>query len=393
MKVLFVDDEKIIREGMREIIDWKGIGCCQLTMADNATKALELLEQEEFDLVITDIYMKRMTGIELARQIKASRPHIKVIILSAYEDFSYAREAIEAGVFKYLLKPIVPEELEQTVLEAMEKVDSDRKLQNMVSVYRPQLAKDFWKALLRREISGRADLERRMQLAGIVLKSEKLCCMAVLFEEEGGKHALLCDEKMRIVEKAVELLSSGIDCIRRGPGELTVILSDEPSGNEILDFKQYIGKEAGLKLRTACGKCVENPLELYRSVEAAGIMLAAGEESAQDGGLLVAGSLRLIEQRINEEEFGVNDIYEALHVSAGYFSRIFKKQMGMTCIEYITRKRIEKAKELLEHTDMKHEYIAGAVGYSNVYYFSMQFKKHTGETPGQYRKRMGRSDV
>ena len=77
---------------------------------------------------------------------------------------------------------------------------------------------------------------------------------------------------------------------------------------------------------------------------------------------------------------------------ANYFSRLFKKQMGITCIEYLTQKRIERARKLLERTEMKHQAIAQAVGYASVYYFSLQFKKQTGETPGQYRKRVGKKD-
>lgn len=67
--------------------------------------------------------------------------------------------------------------------------------------------------------------------------------------------------------------------------------------------------------------------------------------------------------------------------------------MGITCIEYLTQKRIERARKLLERTEMKHQAIAQAVGYASVYYFSLQFKKQTGETPGQYRKRVGKKMI
>ena len=132
MKILFVDDEKIIRDGIRAIINWEKIGCQKLVMAENAARALELLENEAFDLVITDIYMQKMNGIELAKKIYDTWPWMRVIILSAYEDFTYAREAIEAGVFKYLLKPIVPAELENTVLEAFRQVEESRQIKQQV---------------------------------------------------------------------------------------------------------------------------------------------------------------------------------------------------------------------------------------------------------------------
>lgn len=393
MKILFVDDEKIIREGMAEIIRWEALGCKQLTMAESGDKALRIMENEVFDLVITDIYMQKMTGIQLAKQIKERWPHVKVIILSAYEDFGYAREAIEAGVFKYLLKPIAPEELEAAVSEAMIQVHSDIRLQNqvlesekLVSIYRPQLAKDFWKALLRQEIAGREDLEQRMYLAGIVLKKEAACCLAVSVKP-GGEAP---DKKLlrEAADAAKAALSGVFDWVRLGEGRLILILSEPPSRQELLCFQSQMEGMLGTGVRAACGRTVSDLQALHQSLEDALTVLKSSAEEGQDAKNLVSQSVFMIQENLSQGEFGVNDIAEALHVSAGYFSRMFRKQMGITCIDYITRQRIEKAKELLIHTDLKHESVAQAVGYSNVYYFSVQFKKQTGETPGQYRKRM-----
>ena len=160
-----------------------------------------------------------------------------------------------------------------------------------------------------------------------------------------------------------------------------------------MEFSRFLEEELHQKVRIAVGRMVDDWMELPSSLRDAGMVLEAGAEGGQEAGRLIARSVQMIDENIGQEEFGVNDISEALHVSPGYFSRLFKRQMGLTCIEYITGKRIERAKQLLEHTNIKHQAIAQAVGYSNVYYFSMQFKKHTGETPGQYRKRVGKRDV
>lgn len=393
MKILFVDDEKIIREGMAEIIHWEELGCERFVMAESGDKALQIMKAEAFDLVITDIYMQKMTGIQLAKQIKERWPHIKVIILSAYEDFGCAREAIEAGVFKYLLKPIVPEELEAAVMEAMRQAHSDIRLHNqamesekLVSIYRPQMAKDFWKALLRQEIAGREDLEQRMYLAGIVLMKDTVCCLAVSFRQDGK----IPDKKVLrdAADAAKTSLCGVIDWVRLGEDGLILILEEPPSPQERLHFQNRFEGVLGSAVRTACGRTVSDLQALHLSLGDALTMLKSTLDEGADAKDLVSQSVFMIQQNLCRGEFGVNDIAEALHVSAGYFSRMFRKQMGITCIEYITKLRIEKAKDLLAHTDLKHESIAQAVGYSNVYYFSVQFKKQTGETPGQYRKRM-----
>ena len=121
-KTLFVDDERLIREGISNLIDWERITGQELTLAENAKVALKYLEHEKYEIVISDIYMQDMNGIELVKCIKGKWPDVVVILLSAYEDFDYARKAIEAGVFKYLLKPVIPEELEDAVNEAISQV-------------------------------------------------------------------------------------------------------------------------------------------------------------------------------------------------------------------------------------------------------------------------------
>lgn len=399
IKILFVDDEKIIREGMKEILDWEKLECEELAMAESADKALHLLEEEAFDLVITDIYMTKMSGIQLAKQIKVSWPWVKVIILSAYEDFGYAKEAIEAGVFQYLLKPIVPEEMKQAVLKAVKQIRLERVVQNKVqetekieSTYRPQLARDFWRAVLRGEITGREDFEHRMSLAGIHAEEAPLCCMAVWMD--GGKAAVSGEHfRNTVLDAAESVFGRCMDCLRMSDGQAAVLFPFQPPRAGFPEVSRYLETKLHQKVRIAAGRAVDDWMELSLSYRDASTILEAGAENGQEGTKLVARSIQMIEEAIYQEDFGVNDIVNALHVSPGYFSRLFKKQMKMTCIEYITEKRMERAKELLVHTNINHQSVAQAVGYSNVYYFSMQFKKHTGETPGQYRKRMGEKNV
>ena len=154
-KTLFVDDERLIREGISNLIDWERITGQELTLAENAKVALKYLEHEKYEIVISDIYMQDMNGIELAKCIKGKWPDVVVILLSAYEDFDYARKAIEAGVFKYLLKPVIPEELEDAVNEAISQVKINEETkkridhsQEVLEDYRRELKKNLWKDIL-----------------------------------------------------------------------------------------------------------------------------------------------------------------------------------------------------------------------------------------------------
>lgn len=390
MKVLFVDDEKIIRDGIRELIHWKELGCESLVTADSADSAVDAMKENNFDLVITDICMQKMNGIELAKKIREIRPDTKIIILSAFEDFSYAREAIGIGVMKYMLKPVTPEELEEAVREAMKQVRSDMQLasritesEKFVNIYRPQLAREFWRALLQREITDQNDLEQRMQLAGITMDHRTLCCIAVRTEqpENTGKDVLEKTEKI-----SREILGSCLECIRMGSGQIVIISEEVPDNKKMIHFHNMVETAWETEVWTACGRQVEEYMDLPVSMEDALALLSGKQKHRTEN--LVAESIRLIEQNLSNESFGVNDIAEALHISSGYLSKIFRKNLGATCIEYINRKRLEKAKDLLAHTAMTQEEIAHAAGYANVHYFSMLFKKLSGETPGQYRRQV-----
>jgi|GEM_PF-618676 len=110
-RVIIADDEYDIRAGLKRIIDWKEHGFVIVGEAGDGEEALELYLAEKPNLLITDIKMPAMNGLELTRKVKERNPDAKIIILSGYDDFGYARDAIRYGVNSYLLKPIDPAEL------------------------------------------------------------------------------------------------------------------------------------------------------------------------------------------------------------------------------------------------------------------------------------------
>ena len=106
--VLVVEDERDQRRALIERVDWESAGFEVAGEAENGFEALELTETLEPDLIITDIRMPMMTGLELARRVRQLRPMVQIVILSGYDSFEYARTAIEYNIISYLLKPISP---------------------------------------------------------------------------------------------------------------------------------------------------------------------------------------------------------------------------------------------------------------------------------------------
>ncbi|WP_059042382.1 response regulator transcription factor [Paenibacillus rubinfantis] len=122
MNVLIVDDEVIIRTGLASVISWSELGLHLLSPAASAEEALERLEAERPDILITDIRMNGKTGLELAEEAAKLLPGLEVIILSGYGDFAYTQQAIRQGVGDYLLKTSKPEEIIRTVLQAKQRL-------------------------------------------------------------------------------------------------------------------------------------------------------------------------------------------------------------------------------------------------------------------------------
>ncbi|HEY0827664.1 MAG TPA: response regulator, partial [Bacilli bacterium] len=122
-KVFFVDDEILVREGIRNTINWRGEGFIYCGDAPDGESALPLIEELVPDIVITDIKMPFMDGLELSKIMKQRMPSIKIIILSGHDEFDYAREALRIGVTEYCVKPVDSKDLIQLLHQVGNQID------------------------------------------------------------------------------------------------------------------------------------------------------------------------------------------------------------------------------------------------------------------------------
>ncbi|MCI9464539.1 MAG: response regulator [Lachnospiraceae bacterium] len=120
-KVVVVEDEKRVRQGIVMGTDWSGINCIVMGEASNGEEGVEIIRKCKPDIVITDIRMPRMMGIEMIEKVHEEGLEPCVIFLSAYDDFAYAQQAVKLGAADYLLKPFSDGELENAVLKIAEK--------------------------------------------------------------------------------------------------------------------------------------------------------------------------------------------------------------------------------------------------------------------------------
>lgn len=122
-KVMIVEDEEWILQGIQSIVHWDELGLSLIHMAHDGLEALELWKKEPVDIIITDIEMPEMSGLELLKEIRAMDERVRFIILTGFDEFEYAREAIRLEVEEYILKPINEEELENKLRQAVFRLD------------------------------------------------------------------------------------------------------------------------------------------------------------------------------------------------------------------------------------------------------------------------------
>ena len=136
LRVFLVEDESTIREALRDTVPWNQVGYEFVGEAGDGEMALPLLRQVKPDVLLTDIRMPFMDGLELSKLVLKEFPRTKIIILSGYDDFDYARKAIDLGVERYLLKPVTKSTLTQVLTEVKEKIESETEQQNYLKRFR-----------------------------------------------------------------------------------------------------------------------------------------------------------------------------------------------------------------------------------------------------------------
>jgi two-component system response regulator YesN len=202
-RVLIVEDEFIVRYGIRSMIDWEKIGLQLAGEAANGKEALELMKAGLPDILITDIKMPLMDGIELIAEVRRSSPQMKIIILSNLEDFQYAKEAIKFGVSEYLVKSdMMPRDFEQALLNVKEKLDAareERAVYAQTPEPEPQRREKFLAELIEEGVADAAEVARKAESLGMGrLRSAHVLHISLNAAEHGFA------EKQAAVRQALE---------------------------------------------------------------------------------------------------------------------------------------------------------------------------------------------
>ena len=337
--VIVAEDEERIRRGIVKNVKWESAGFRVIGEAENGADALEMVEQLEPDLLITDIRMPFINGIELARQIREVRPAVQIMFLSGYDDFSYAQEAIQYNIISYLLKPISAEDLEKELNKVRKKLDRQYELFSRTDRVKKEMEKsEFLLPLLLDSIEKGDEAERELREMAVSVgllrnaESPSLGFVVVVTRIQDADGA---DRTTRATADAVEMILRNyvrhVSCYLKG--EIISILAATSSGfnkylhilseeivqsvERMLKLDCLVGISRSVKKLTECRECYLEAVNAvgYSDEGGSHIYFISDEEPEQNvgqerireitehlEGLLKSGSIEELERYLDKVE-------------------------------------------------------------------------------------------
>ena len=292
-RVLLADDEEEIRVGISRKIDWPGLGFVLVGEAGNGEEALELAEQLRPDVVLTDIKMPFMDGLELCRRLRQSLPGAKLVVFSGFDDFEYARQAVGMGVSEYILKPIIAAELTQVLSKLGEQLDKQRlERRDMETLRRryeeslPVLRELFYTRLLSGQIRPEQVQDRAARYEIDLPQGLWTAALVHVDGDEGERDELLLLSVQSFLEKHFALEGCSARVVLYG--DMAALLVRLAGGDRLYPLLEELERlfrlsqsYLGLRLTTGVGLPCRGAEELNRS--------AAGARSALDYRVLAGG--------------------------------------------------------------------------------------------------------
>lgn len=354
--VLLVDDEEEVTQIIMKKIDWESMGFSVIGSANNGVKALEMVEEFQPDVVMTDIKMPYMDGLELANRIKAEFPATKILLFTGFDEFEYAKEAVHLEVEEYILKPVNSVELTNVFTQLKIKLDQEISEKRSVEVLQqyymdslPLLQANFYSTLIEGRIR-EEELEKYLTDYQITFTGPYYCCLVIHTSAtqvpKDMNPLLLATSVQKQAEERLQEKWRAKSFTYLGNAVMLAQLKGENEVPELTDecdrFCRYARRIIGAVVTVGIGQVCDNILELAQSYSSA-------REAVSYRGIYGAS------RAINIKEIAPREMGETGFVNDGDMSELFKKiRMGSrkeiveAVSEYMERMALS-AKTLPQH--------------------------------------------
>lgn len=360
IKALIVDDEEWIRIGIREDIDWKGLGIEIIGEAQNGEAAKEIINANCPDIVLTDVRMPVMDGIKLMEYLHNEYPDVIVIVISGYSEFEYAKKAISFKAFDYVLKPIEEKELEQILKNAVEKLREKSGGKNILS---------YIDELYKHGSCFTYPNEKTKTFLFYIENSHKEQAFELIQDLFSKVEADLTVVQVNIRNTVFDFVIFLNKLLQKYSCSLETLLDGSDSTSKIIIETHTIKQ-----LKDWFEDVIDRTIDYIANCRKAGTKKAICE----------------IKEYVTAhyfEDISLNFIAESYFINPAYLSRVFKSESGLNFNDFLTNIRMNKASELLNNPVLKMNDIAEMVGYQNVNYFLRKFKEFFGCTPSEHKSK------
>lgn len=357
IKALIIDDEKWSRRIIKNFGKWDTLGIEIVAEAEDGEQALELIEEANPDIIITDMNMPNLDGVRLLQEVRQRRLKSRIIIISGHDDFEYLQQAIRSHAFEYILKPIDPQELNQVL---------DRCVQEIC-------------------VKGNGDRFAIYQR----FESETLNHVAIKIKELKGfiqeRDLLHIEETIdNIYDFFIEHQEKETVIIALLDNYLTPLLREEifiPFKEKDSIRSQYKRIREVIESTTRLRQYLD---EIYKLFE---IFIFLEKQLIEQEEKSIPILAKEYIDSVYKQEISLKKVAKHLFASKEYLSAAFKNNYNVTVSQYILGLKMKEAVKLLSK-GLKNKQIAEELSYHNVTYFYKVFKKYYGCTPGEYKNKL-----
>ncbi len=341
--LLIVEDEHLEIEAIRLIVEQYSQNLEVIGTAQSGKQALNDIRRLKPDIVLMDINIPEMSGIEVLKIIKKEDPSVKVIIITAFNEFDFAHQAIKARVDDFLLKPIRPKQLVESINMVIKSLNTTTKNQ-----FDEKMSDIIFAVVQRRYRDTRLRLDDYLN---------------ALYEHYQNDLTSISNEVQMLLD------------------ELNIV-SKDTCNYELKYHRDKKNQHLVMHFQTP----YELKVEIMKILDPMFDHMIAARDDCKNN---IEDILNFIDRNCHKD-ISLQQVGEYANMSSYYLSKIFKKETNVNFVTYLTERKMELAKEMLAHTDVPVINIAMDLSYHEPNYFSKVFKKHSGMTPTEYRRSIKR---
>lgn len=391
--MILVEDESFERRALMEHIDWNLIGVEVVGEAVNGQQGLTLAMERRPDIVLTDVSMPAMNGIEMARKIRAILPETRILFLSAYDDFDYAKQAIDLNIQAYVMKPVNEGELLRAVKRVADEI-MERTLEKcMVSHIKTSYSES--RALARQALINRVlqnlpvkagDL-RKQDLEWLRLPAEQKSLLLTVFPPEATQRVEEALPSLNAVNGRAGCRAVSV-CLR--VGRLLTLCAWERADQVARVEENLRQLFSGLDIRPirSVRKDADGDTNTFSRLNAA--LLHVPDESSEGRShknrTQIAEEIRRVILERYHQPLTLESIAKEMHFTPNYVGTVFKSVNRVSVNAYLMQVRMDQACARLLNTEDTVNDIAADCGFGSITYFHTCFKRKFGITPLEYRQ-------